>query len=161
MELQILNQKRDCNGCGWCCKVFDITRTDGTIKPKNEWCENIAIGASGCSCSTYESRWQPCRDFVCLWAGGAMPEEFSPNRVKAVVVTTTDGRGIVIHEDPMQPGTHRRGKFGSAMQDVANTGVPVFVVCGDNRSMLVNERAVDPAQNDIPDFQRGLPLELD
>jgi hypothetical protein len=157
MELQILSQKRDCNGCGWCCKVFDITRDDGTVKPRNQWCENISIGSGGCSCSTYDNRWKPCRDFVCLWAGGAMPEEFAPPKVKAVVITTTDGRGVVIHEDPNFPGAWRKGKFHDAMVDVANSGIPVFVVSGDKRSKL----GADPSAHDIPYFMHGHPVELD
>ena len=135
MILPVLQSKRDCGDCGYCCKLFDITRNDGTVKPRNEWCENIDLSDGAC-CSRYSERWSNCRDFVCLWLGGLIPFELSPMRTKCVVTATQDGKALVVHVDPSHIGNHRKGAMGAYLSGLASQGVGIHVVCGDRRSTL-------------------------
>ena len=124
VNLPVLNQVRGCDGCAVCCRVYDAARDDGTVKPGGVWCENAAPAADGYSCSIYAERWQTCRDFVCLWAAGVLPEELAPRRARAVV--RASGRLLIVNE--LSPGAHRAPAFRRWLTAVIARRVPVLIL---------------------------------
>jgi hypothetical protein len=110
-----------------CCLVYDAERDDGTTKAGGDWCENAERKETGYRCRQYEGRWKTCRDFVCLWAAGIMPQELDPRRSRAVA--RGHGDTVVINET--QAGAHRRGAFRRWMDSALDRGV-AFVVLGQN-----------------------------
>ena len=87
---------RECGSCSMCCKLLDI---DVLQKPKLTWCQHCKPGNG---CQAYETRPEICRDFKCAWLHGAIPEEFKPDKVKAIVMPTSDGKGLALYLDEGQ-----------------------------------------------------------
>ncbi len=69
---------RKCGDCNLCCKIPHI------LKPKNfktkmySWCKHCEIGVG---CKIYNDRPKTCKDFICAWLKGIVPEEWKPNKV--------------------------------------------------------------------------------
>ncbi len=72
---------RECGDCKLCCKLLSIDEID---KPQNEWCPDCEVkGLLGCR--IYDDRPKACDTFSCYWLKGHIPEEFKPNKIKAVI----------------------------------------------------------------------------
>ena len=143
VALNVLHQVRPCGECSMCCKLMEIDRDDGTKKPHGQWCENARLASrDGCAtnhCAAYETRWKPCRDFVCAWAGGLLPLEATPRKTRCIVRThVVDGKQtVVINEDAPRAADHPEIKavIGFALK----RGYPCVVIAPDGRRRLVRK----------------------
>jgi len=121
---------RECGSCTLCCKLLGIKELK---KPAGVWCNLVQIGTG---CGQYETRPQSCRDFSCLWLQGVLPLELKPSEVRAVFSMTTDNAKIVVFVDPGYPDAPKTGELGRTLHRIS-TKVPVIVICGDKRKMLL------------------------
>lgn len=133
---QPLKAVRDCNGCAECCKSMDAKRADGSWKAAGSWCENVCEVGNGRGCSDYDNRWQSCRDFVCLWAAGLIPEELWPDRTRIIFSATSDGQRVLVIEDKDRPRSSERGATGRFLDRVLESGVEVIRICGGQRTLI-------------------------
>lgn len=119
---------RSCGTCSLCCKVLAIRELD---KPTGVWCPNVRKGSG---CGIYADRPSVCRDSDCLWLQSpddAVPEEFKPERVRAVLWgNKADESSIIVHADPGYPTAFREGAFGAWLLS-RERGLKIIVVCGD------------------------------
>ena len=78
--------ERGCDGCTMCCKVVAIPELD---KPCGTWCKTCDIGAG---CREYAVRPPICQSFRCMWLADpdGIPEDFRPDKVKAVIIISND-----------------------------------------------------------------------
>lgn len=90
-----LVQVRECGDCNLCCKITRID-TEEFQKLPGRWCEHCKPGQG---CLIHTERPKACRDFICLWAGGEIPEEFKPNKVKALLKASGDAKRYVVMLD--------------------------------------------------------------
>ena len=133
--MSLLEQVRECGDCTLCCKITKID-TPEFKKVAGPWCEHCNLGKG---CRIYDERFEVCRDFVCLWAAGKIPEDLKPNEVKAVLKMSNDGRNIValldtgISTDKVRPGLRnylrRRAKEGvkSALVPIGDKDHEIFL----------------------------------
>lgn len=87
-----------CGPCTLCCKVLAVKEID---KPTNTWCKH-ASRASGCG--IYDTRPTSCRQFNCVWLSNNLAPHLRPDKIHGVITLTTDGKNIVVFEDPGYPG---------------------------------------------------------
>ncbi|MBO6949220.1 MAG: hypothetical protein JJ855_14650 [Rhodospirillales bacterium] len=119
-------QVRDCGDCTLCCKITRIDTPELQSLP-GTWCQHCTPGKG---CGNYENRPKVCRTFVCLWAQGKVPIELKPNKVKAVMKMSGDGKNIValldtgITPDKVQPGLRNYLKM-RAREGVKGALVPL------------------------------------
>lgn len=120
--------ERSCGTCSLCCKVLAIRELD---KPSGVWCSHVVKGSG---CGIYADRPSVCRDSDCLWlqrADGGIPEEFKPERVRAVLWgNKSDESSILVHVDPGYPTAFRDGRFGEWLLGLSRD-LKIIVICGD------------------------------
>jgi hypothetical protein len=114
---------RSCGTCTLCCKLPAI-RDEKLNKPANQWCGHCKPGKG---CGVYQDRPTSCIDFQCLWTheyahGFPLPLEFRPDRVRAYIIPTVDGRDLHVVVDPGMPDAWRNGEFGRALRAMARAG---------------------------------------
>ncbi len=134
--LPVLKATRDCNGCAECCYTMQVSRSDSTTKRCGEWCENVVGDGKHRGCGIYASRWQPCRDFVCAWAAGLIPEDLWPAKTRCIVSFSNDGTRLTIYEHKDRPRASMSGAMGRWVSLVLDAGIPVVRVCGEHRSLI-------------------------
>jgi len=122
--------KRSCGTCSLCCTVMGVEELK---KPRDHRCEFLNV-LGRCSC--YATRPQSCADFECLWLQGLWPEKLRPDRSRAVPSTNAAGDMFVLHIAPQDRGAHLRGKLADTIARAASGGIPVIVVCGDERTIF-------------------------
>lgn len=84
---------RECGGCTLCCKLMGVEELN---KPQETWCIHCDKG-SGCKIHEKENYPPSCKVYKCLWLQGIVPLEFRPDKVRAVVGTTEDGKNMAIY----------------------------------------------------------------
>ena len=134
--LPILQARRDCNGCAECCHTMSVVRADGTSKPCGVWCEHVVGDGKQRACGIYDTRWQPCRDFVCAWAAGIIPEELWPGRTRCIVSFGADGSTFTVYEHKDRPRSSLTGAMGRFIDLVTRNGIKVTRVCAEHRSVI-------------------------
>jgi hypothetical protein len=128
-----LTEGRSCGSCRACCKVMGIYETS---KPRGEWCPHAC--AKGCA--IYETRYQSCRDFRCLWLLGVGADEDRPDRSRVVLSLPSEGGTrarrpdkpdgpvyLVIAAHELAPGTAETAKGERAIAAVVEHGWAVIV----------------------------------
>ena len=121
---------RECGDCTMCCKLIGVKEID---KKPNSWCEHCEVGKG---CSIYADAPPSCHDFRCLWLDNEeMTDNLRPDKTKVVLGGTTDGNHVVAYVDPARPDAYKTGRMGALLGAISAVS-PVFVVCGDKRSML-------------------------
>lgn len=100
----------ECGSCSACCKLLAIDAETATheplVKAQNQWCPHAR---KGCGCSIYDQRPDVCRDFACVWlTSSEHAPELRPDKIHGMLASTTDGRHLVLHEDPGYPGEAHR-----------------------------------------------------
>jgi len=114
-----------------CCKLLLIKELD---KPAGQWCPHCDIGNG---CTIYDSRPAPCRSFTCLWLmNPEVPGELRPDKVRAFLSATTDGKNLAVHVDPGQPDAYKKGDLQKFLAKVTAAGIGVIVVCGNDGKVL-------------------------
>jgi hypothetical protein len=104
-------------------------------KARYQACRHCTAGKG---CSVYDTRPQECRDFECMWLRDArLPDRLRPDRSRAIITTTNDGQGLVVHVDPARPDAHRREPLRTQLLQNAKRGVPVIVSIGPDRCRLL------------------------
>lgn len=129
---------RACGPCTLCCKVLHV-RDDGFDKPAGRWCEHARKGKG---CGIYDTRPGTCADYQCAWLAGKAPSWARPDRIHGLLDFTTDGEGIVLHEDPGYRG-EARNLLNTFFKKLAKEGVLVVVVCGDQRTVMGSQQVID------------------
>jgi len=125
---------RSCGSCTLCCTFIGVKALD---KPRYRACGHCVAGKG---CSIYESRPDECRVFECMWLRDArLPDRLRPDRCRAVITTTDDGRGLVVHVDPTRPDAHRREPLRSQLLQNARNNVPVIVSIGADRCKILRD----------------------
>lgn len=66
---------RPCGECTACCTVLRLTKLDGFAKAEGECCRHEEGG-----CRIYPSRPKTCKNFMCSWKSGYLPEDLRPDR---------------------------------------------------------------------------------
>lgn len=146
------------NGCGpctLCCKipgiperkegdvVFSLETEDGS-KPRGEWCR-LCDPKRGCQ--SYEDRGPTCREFECLWlqtqrSEAPLPIELRPDRVKAMLTPTMDGKAVQVMVAPENWKTWERGPLQRFVALMQEQGVAVFAMdTGDQRAAITRRAA--------------------
>jgi hypothetical protein len=103
-----------------CCRVLAVPG----ITEQGHACR---YGQPGIGCVIYQERPQICRDFVCAWLAGGLPEEMRPDKVRAVVLTEMlkeHGVALVVYES--WPGA----ASPNVVEHCKLVDVPVVVVPG-------------------------------
>lgn len=136
MRLKLIPlEGRTCGECTLCCKVMGV-KDEGFEKPKDRWCQHAKKGRG---CAIYETRPPICQTFKCLWLGSGddMRADLRPDKIHGLLTNTTDGKNIVIHEDPGYPG-HARQALRVATDNWLRLSPEhyVIVVCGTKRTFL-------------------------
>lgn len=85
---------RSCGECRACCVAPSIDDPE-LFKPKWKPCVHLATRAE-CPCSIYEKRPAVCRQFVCAWLAGELPEELRPDRCVMFLTIRPDGERLVV-----------------------------------------------------------------
>jgi hypothetical protein len=146
---------RSCGSCFMCCTVLAIPELQ---KPAGKRCQHVQMlrgaqieldsQAGGC-CSIHAMKPERCTEFRCAWLDGWMPDEYRPDRIKGVVTTGDDGTSLIIHEHAHFEGVASRA-LKPMIDAMAIDGTPVFVVCGDQRKMIVlNPEVMADVQNKL------------
>ena len=63
---------RKCGDCNLCCKLPNI-HTPKNFKKDYTWCKHCEIGVG---CKIYSDRPKMCKDFMCGWLRGHVPEDW-------------------------------------------------------------------------------------
>lgn len=71
---------RPCGECTACCTVLRLAKLDGFAKAEGERCRHEEGG-----CRIYPSRPKTCKDFMCSWKSGYLPEDLRPDRSGVLV----------------------------------------------------------------------------
>jgi hypothetical protein len=86
-------QNQSCGDCRACCRELII---DHPVLRKH-----AGVMCSNCSaekgCTTYQTRPQVCRDFMCGWRNLPLPEEWRPDRCQILITHETENpaKGVV------------------------------------------------------------------
>jgi hypothetical protein len=120
---------RQCGPCNMCCSTHAVPSID---KPRDEQCHHLSKGR----CGIYSQRPQECNVFDCLWLQGIVPKELRPDKVNAVVSANISGDVITVHILPKHRGAHKKSVLRSWIERVADGGVSVIVLCGDERLLF-------------------------
>ena len=133
MIINLTPTSHGCGECTLCCKVMGIQEGD-FHKPKDVWCPHAKKGHG---CGIYATRPTKCADFQCLWLSGDGPSEKRPDRIHGFFTMTTDGKNLVLHEDPGYAGQARRA-VKREIEHWLDQGPEfyVIVVCGTARSFF-------------------------
>lgn len=124
---------RTCGTCVYCCKAMGVSELR---KPADTWCSLVQIGGKTPGCSDYENRPAGCRDFECLWLHSSMPDQFRPDRIKALLTATMDGESLVVRIDPATPDHWRTNKALHSFITAMRSKLRVIIVCGEKRTMF-------------------------
>lgn len=123
-----------------CCKLLGIDEIPD--KQDGHWCPHAAPGARPGACTIYEDRPQSCRDFRCAWLHGTLPDDWKPDRLKAVIVgNVADERLMQVYEDPHGPEVSK-GKLVPWIRQCLNRGLVVCVVRGERSRMLGDDKLI-------------------
>lgn len=103
--------QRECGDCHYCCVVYSIEDPELTKRPDIP-CKHL----SQCgNCSIHETKPQTCKDFLCHWKQGKLPEDMRPDKIDAVFhASDKDGRGkgfeymVLGHSGDWSVGTKAR-----------------------------------------------------
>lgn len=132
---------RSCGGCTMCCKLPAIN-DPALVKPANKWCQHCKPGAG---CKIYDTRPQSCIDFRCAWTelrgpDQTLPDNWRPDKLKAYLISTTDGQNLHVVVDPARPDAWSTGELGRSLHRMALSGdIAVLVQVGERCFRLVEE----------------------
>jgi hypothetical protein len=105
-------------------------------KKPESWCDHAQVGKDK-SCIIYNDRPKSCVDFECMWLmNKEMPDEYRPDKIKAVFSFTTDGQSIVVFVEPHNYHLLSEGSLDRYIKEMVNRGLVVFIVSGDERRLL-------------------------
>lgn len=139
---------RSCGGCTLCCKHLEITELS---KPQDEWCPNCKIGV-GCQIWNQEGYPPSCHVYQCIWLmHPQVPEEFRPDKVKAVLGSTTDGENLVVYSRTKDL-SHTPVLFRDWIIEHMLKFMNVIIVCGKTRVVFAKRYGNTPP----PDLSKGL-----
>lgn len=125
-----------CGACSMCCKLLRIKPLD---KPENKWCTHCLVGKG---CTIYETRPEPCRDFVCMYiqpGNEDIPEALRPDKCKVMFYrkVVTDGSlpssagpvafGVI---DPMYPDAYRKPLVWDVICSHVTAMGELYLICG-------------------------------
>ena len=74
-DIEVTRAFGDCN---LCCKIPSVDNPEGFKPDMYSWCTHCDIGVG---CKIYDRRPDPCKEFICHWLRGIIPEELKPNKV--------------------------------------------------------------------------------
>jgi hypothetical protein len=80
-----------------------------------------------------------CSAFECLWKldpHGTFGDGDRPDRSKVVLSATTDGKRVVAYVEPRNIERATHGRMGKRLRAVADGGVDVVILAGDQRKLL-------------------------
>lgn len=120
---------RSCGTCSLCCTVMGVEELQ---KPRDTKCVHLTT-LGRCNC--YSTRPASCAGFNCLWLQGLLPKELQPERCRAVAMTNSLGDMVVFQIHPKDRGAHLRGHLAHTIEKLASGGIPVIVVCGEERHL--------------------------
>jgi hypothetical protein len=122
---------RTCGGCTLCCRFFSVPELR---KPEGEWC----VHCTATGCGIHPTRPRSCRNFECFWLmDESFPEDLRPDRCGIVAAFNGDDHGsVVLHLDPDRPDALAHPPGAELLEAVLTAFDPVFVVCGDDRTMI-------------------------
>jgi hypothetical protein len=119
-----------CGECTLCCKVLAIKEFS---KPKDEWCPHAV---PKCGCAVYAARPPSCRQFKCGWLAHSFPPSLRPDKIHGLLMATSDGENLVVHEDPGYPGVASKALDAVIQKFIAPGKRFVIVVTGNKRRLL-------------------------
>lgn len=93
-------EPRSCGACSACCRVLrvdELRKLGGTPCP--------ALRRDGPGCSIHATRPEICRNYRCLWLGGALRDEDRPDRLGAVLDMVTVGMRPELRITAITPGS--------------------------------------------------------
>lgn len=128
---------RKCGTCNLCCLVFEV-KAPTVVKDSTTWCPNCSIGQKeGCKVYGTADRPEECGSFYCLWTRGVGPDEGRPDRSRAVLRVTPDGKALQIHPHPMMPDAWKNTWIRPFVERALRAKVEVFVIVGKSRTALL------------------------
>lgn len=147
---------RSCGDCCLCCKVMKVADLNPP-KLANVWCQHCAP-SSLLPCSVYSTRPESCRDFVCSWLAGIIPEPLKPNKTKCVLSTATvtiSGKPIEclnVYVDPGYPDAWKRDPVRAYLNVLAKKlpNYPIVILVGEERIVIVNRRVYPGLNSTAP-----------
>lgn len=119
---------KSCGQCSLCCKLPYIEAP--LQKPMGLWCRHCRPGKGGCS--IYDTRPEPCRNFLCLWlAFDSFDDRWKPTTAKLYVFTEMGGNRLAVHVDPSFPNKWREEPYFSQIKQWAIDYAPRTGTGGD------------------------------
>lgn len=109
-----------CESCNLCCKLPEIPVLE---KPAEQWCPNCDRGRA---CTIYETRPDPCREFVCLWLGSQktpkpLPAALRPDRAGILLYYVNNFRELNGIVDPGRSGAWQAPVVQALFKAVSRT----------------------------------------
>ncbi|MGE6741902.1 hypothetical protein ACQKGC_16625 [Allorhizobium pseudoryzae] len=119
---------RSCSGCTACCVLPDI---EALQKPADRPCPQCSLGTG---CKAYETRPQPCRDFLCLWVSDdQLRSDWQPSRSGMLVYR--QGAQLTVLVDPSRRGIWQSEPYAADLAHMAETveadGGYLILFCGE------------------------------
>jgi hypothetical protein len=128
--------KRRCGTCDLCCTAMGVEEVpdvpNGDKRPGVR-CPHLA-GQPGQSCSIYQTRPYPCKQFLCLWRGSdkLLPDNLHPPRVGFVVAMGGIFGElpiiITIHPDPAHPDSWKAPRHRATFLALAKKFNAIVVI---------------------------------
>lgn len=117
-------QLRPCGPCHACCTALLIDHRR-LQKAAGVRCQHLAEHG----CGIYKRRPRPCREFLCLWAQGALLDEDRPDLVGAVAAYWGMVGRVTMHSP--EHGAWQRPAAKLLAKRIAAQGFQVLVLDGD------------------------------
>jgi len=105
-------------------------------KPQETWCQHCDKG-NGCRIHEKEDYPNSCRVYKCLWLASPhiIPERFKPNKVKAVIGVTEDGKNMAIYS-MTKDLSDSPVKFRDWLIDIVLPKMSIFVITLKHRTLF-------------------------
>jgi len=110
---------RQCGKCSLCCKVLDVHELH---KPSGKWCSHYKPGRG---CTIYETRFEICRGYECMWKQGMLSDEWFPADSKIVLDMNKDGTVLYAHVDSGFPTAWQKEPYYGWFKMMARKGLGI------------------------------------
>lgn len=91
MTISLPMSSRTCGECEECCRVVAVTELN---KPYHTPCSH----QTGKGCAIYGDHPTECKDYICVWRQGVLPDEMRPDKIGILVDAEGGDEWVVIQE---------------------------------------------------------------
>lgn len=145
-DVATIKAARACGDCSLCCKLMSVR---SIAKPANKWCPDCDPKSKTGGCRVYQDRPFECREFLCGWRLGVVPEHLKPNKVHAIFAQPEGGsnEALNLHMDMTRAENREVIEAAYAMSE----RVPIIIIRGNWRELISKRRVAvrNPATDEV------------